>query len=316
MRGSVVAVGSRSEEAARTFASNYQVAHPYSTYDSLVMDPAVDAVYISLPNSLHHEWTIRSLRAGKHVLCEKPFALDMNQAREMFDEARRAKRVLVEAFMYHSHPLMDALKREVESGAIGRLLMIRTSFCYKTNKIDGNVRFDRSLGGGGLMDVGCYCVNFSRTFANAEPDRVDVVGHLHRSGVDDLVVGTMRFPNGVVASFTCGTQVQADNTAYLCGSDGYIEIPVPWKPPRLQAAYTVARSTPPRMDQPGASAPAAPPRVTHHVDAPSELYGCEADDFAATVLDGTPPRVTELDTIGNMKVLDEMRRHIGLNFQG
>jgi predicted dehydrogenase len=296
------------------FASNHQIERAHAKYDALLGDPNVDAVYVSLPNSLHHEWTIRALQSGKHVLCEKPFALDANQSREMFDAARRAKRVLIEAFMYHSHPLMDAVRSAVDGGEIGQLLMIRASFCYKTNKIDGNVRFDRPLGGGGLMDVGCYCVNFSRTFAKAEPERIDVSAHFHPSGVDDLLVGTMRFPSGVLASFTCGTQVQADNTAYLCGSHGYIEIPVPWKPPRLQAAYTIAHSTPPRMDKPGAPAPSAPPRFTHHVDALADLYGCEANDFARVVLDAAAPRISESDTIGNMTVLDEMRRQIGLSF--
>jgi hypothetical protein len=122
------------------------------------------------------------------------------------------------------------------------------------------------------------------------------------------VTGTMHFPGGVLASFTAGMGVQADNTAYICGTEGYIEIPVPWKPPVTAAVYTIARGTPPRQDNP--SPTKIPPRETRTVDANMELYGLEADDFAATVLDGRPPAVSESDTVGNMAVLDDMRKQI------
>jgi predicted dehydrogenase len=274
----------------------------------------VDAVYNSLPNSLHQEWTIKALRAGKHVLCEKPFALTRAQAQEMFDASRKAGKVLVEAFMYRSHPLTHAVIDAVRSGEIGELKLIRTSFCYKTSRIDGNVRFQRELGGGGLMDVGCYCINFSRLLAGEEPVQVSAAMHMHERGVDDLLVATMRFPSGVLASFTCGMTVHADNTAYVCGSEGFIEVPIPWKPPPRQASYTIARSAAPRQDLASGAATPRPPRQTRLVDASIELYALEADDFAASALDGKPPAVSEADTLGNMAVLDEMRRVIGLTF--
>jgi predicted dehydrogenase len=266
-----------------------------------------------MPNSLHHEWTIKSLRAGKHVLCEKPFALTASQAKEMFDAAKKAGKVLVEAFMYRSHPLTLAVIDSLRGGEIGELRLIRTSFCYKTSRVEGNVRFDKNLGGGGVMDVGCYCINLSRLLAGEEPAEIHASAHMHERGVDDLLVATMKFPSGVLASFTCGMSAHADNTVYVCGSEGYIEIPIPWKPPPQQATYTIARSTPPRMDL-AAGAPQRPPRETRTVDASSELYALEADDFAAAVLDGKPPAVSDADTIGNMKVLDEIRRQIRLVF--
>ena len=311
-RSSVTGVGSRTAESARAFAQPREIASAHGSYDALLADANIDAVYISLPNSMHHEWTLKALRAGKHVLCEKPFALDAAQAKEMFDAARKAGRVLVEAFMYRSHPLTHAIIDSVRGGEVGDVRLVRTSFCYKTGRIDGNVRFERALGGGGLMDVGCYCISFSRLIAGEEPTSVSAASHTHERGVDDLVVATMKFPSGVAASFTCGMSVHADNTAYVCGTDGYIEVPVPWKPPAKQAAYTVARSTPPRMDL--AAGAKAQPRETRLVDANAELYALEADDFAAAVLDGKPPAVTERDTLGNMAVLDEMRRQIGLSF--
>jgi predicted dehydrogenase len=312
-RGQLTAVGSRKIDTARAFAEKNQIPQAHSSYDALLADPNVDAVYNSLPNSLHHEWTIKALRAGKHVLCEKPFAVDAGQTEEMFDVARQTGRVLVEAFMYRSNPLTLAVKKAVDDGAIGQLRLIRTSFCYRTNKVAGNVRFSRELAGGGLLDIGCYCVNYSRYFAGAEPAHVTAAAHFHESGVDDLVVGTMQFPTGVLASFTCGMIAHADNTAYLCGSDGFIEVPIPWKPPHTQAIYILARGTPPKMDGP-VRPQGAPQRETIRVPIHGELYGMEADDFAAAVSDGVTPRVTPQDTIGNMRVLDEIRRQIGLRF--
>ena len=310
-RGSLAAVGSRQKASAETFARAHDIAAAHGDYDLLLADANVDAVYISLPNSLHHSWTIKALRAGKHVLCEKPIAMNAAEAAEMFDVARQSGRVLAEAFMYRSNPLTLAVKRAVDGGAIGQVRLIRTSFCYRTNKIASNIRFDTALGGGGLMDIGCYCINFSRHFADEEPTRVTAAAHVHESGVDDLVAGTLQFPSGVLASFNCGMIAHADNTAYLCGSDGFIEVPVPWKPPMVEAVYVLGRGIPPKMDG-GSPRPQGPlPRETVKVPVHGELYGMEADDFATAVLDGTPPRVTAEDSIGNMRVLDQVRTEIG-----
>ena len=307
-RCAIEAVGSRGSSTASEFADKYRLPRAYGSYDDLLADRDVDAVYNSLPNNHHHAWTIKALRAGKHVLCEKPFAMNRRESVEMFEVARQTKRVLVEAFMYRSHPLTKAVVDTVRSGAIGAVRLIRTSFCYRTTKIAGNIRFAPELGGGALMDVGCYCINFSRLIAGAEPTTSYATARKHSSGVDDVVVATMHFPDGVLASFTAGMGVQADNTAYVCGTEGYIEVPVPWKPPVTGAVYTIARGTPPRQDNPKPMT--VPPCETRTVDANMELYGLEADDFAATVLDGKPPVISEADTLGNMAVLDEMRRYI------
>jgi predicted dehydrogenase len=310
-RGVVAAVGSRQSAAADAFARERRLPRAHSSYEALLADPDVDVIYVSLPNSMHHEWTLRALAAGKHVLCEKPLAANARQAEEMFDAAGRAGRVLVEAFMYRSHPLTLAAHDAVRAGEIGTLKLIRTSFCYRTTRVRENIRFDPALAGGALMDVGCYCLNFARYFAGAEPVAAHAVGHLHDTGVDDQVAGVLRFPGGVLASFTCGMTVQADNTAYVCGSEGYIEVPVPWKPLE-KAAYSVVRGTPPKMDGP-VKTPVAVPRETRQVTAPASLYALEADDFAAAVLDGAPTRIDRADTVGNMRVLDEVRRQVERN---
>jgi D-xylose 1-dehydrogenase (NADP+, D-xylono-1,5-lactone-forming) len=309
-RCEVAAVASRSKESAEAFAAANRVANAHFSYESLIKDPQIDAVYVAAPNSLHHEWTLKALRAGKHVLCEKPIAMNAAQAQEMFDVARQNGKILAEAFMYRSHPLTHAVMKALRDGAIGELRLIRTSFCFRTNRIDGNIRFSPELGGGVLMDVGCYCINFSRLFAEEEPSEISVVARRHSSGVDELAVGTLRFPNGVLATFTCGMTTQADNTAHLCGSEGFIEVPVPWKPLK-ESTFVIARGIPPRMDGPAKPSSWPPPRDVINVNVTDELYGLEADDFAAAVMDGKPQAVSAADSIGNMRVLDELRWQIG-----
>lgn len=318
-RGAIVAVGSREGAKAAAFAKAQGIPNAYPDYRQVVQDPQVDSVYISLPNAMHREWTIACLRAGKHVLCEKPIAANAPEAEEMFDVAERAGRALMEAFMYRAHPQTLAVQERVNAGAIGKLKLIRTSFCYRTTRLSDNIRFSAELAGGVLMDVGCYCLSFARLFAGSEPVEAHAVGHVHSSGIDDLATGSLRFGAGddaIFATFNCGMTVQADNTAYLCGSDGYIEIPVPWKPPVHGAQFTIARATPPRMDQhaAGSAAPVSvPPRQTISVDAGVELYAMEADDFTQAVVEGRTPRVSKQDTLGNMRLLDRLRLQIGVS---
>jgi predicted dehydrogenase len=311
-RGRLRAVGSRSEPAARDFAEAFHIPTAAGGYERLLADRDVEAVYISLPNSMHHEWTLKALRAGKHVLCEKPLASNAAQGQEMFDAARQAGLVLIEAFMYRTHPQTHAVVQAVRNGAVGQVKLLRTSFCYNSTRIAGNIRFDPALAGGALMDIGCYCLDFSCLLAGEAPVKVYATARKHPTGVDELAAGTLEFPNGILASFTCGMTLQADNTAYICGDEGYIEVPVPWKPPRLHAAYTIAHGAPPRMDRPGQSAPPSPPRQTHHVDAGMDLYAIEADAFAAAVLDGATPFKTPDESLTTMRILDDIRRQVGI----
>jgi predicted dehydrogenase len=313
-RASLAFVGSRSATSAELFVKGLVGSGGVSlgSYEDVLDARDVDAVYVSLPNNLHHEWTIRALRAGKHVLCEKPFAANAAQAQEMFDVARRAGRVVVEAFMYRSHPQTHAAVRAVRAGAIGDVKLIRTSFCFRTSKVAGTIRFDPRLAGGSVMDVGCYCVSFARLIAGAEPTGVHAVGHLHESGVDDLAAGTLSFQHGIIAVLNCGMAVQTDNSAYVCGTEGYVHIPVPWKPPAQGSQIHIVRQTPPLME--GNARPSAPPRETIEIPGGRNLYAHEIDDFAATVLDGKPSAVTSADTLGNMRVLDEIRRQLRLAY--
>jgi predicted dehydrogenase len=299
-RNTLQAVGSRQADTARSFAAAHGITTAHASYEALLADRNVSAVYISLPNALHHEWTLRALAAGKHVLCEKPLAANVAQAEDMFAAAHAHGRVLMEGFMYRSHPLTHAVQRRIAEGAIGRLCVLRLSFVFAAAKVTGSIKFSTELAGGSIMDVGCYCVSYARLLAEAEPVSTTAAAHLHESGVDDYAVGTLEFPGGTLANFACGMTVRADNTAYLLGSDGYIEVPVPWKPPAVDAQYTL-------VDTAGV-------RHTKRVTFGTDTYGAEADDFAAAVLDGAAPPVSMADSVGNQRCLDALRRQVGLPF--
>ncbi len=310
-RSAVVAVGSRTAASAAAFGERFGIPseHCHANYDALLADDSVEAVYVSLPNHLHREWSVRAMEAGKHVLCEKPLAMDAAEAEAMFDASRRTGMTLMEGFMYRTHPLTGAVLDAVRGGAIGELRMIRASFCYHTNKVGGNVRFAPEMGGGALMDIGCYGLSFARLFAGAEQDRAHLVSHRHAAGVDDYGCVALGFPNGVTAAVTFGMAVQLDNTAHLGGTEGYLEVPIPWKPPQRGATYTLAGQRPPKMDTPGTPGTPgkAPPPETVTIDAPTPLYAGEADAFAAAVRGDAPLPVTEADSLGNMRLLDRLR---------
>ena len=309
-RGTLAAVASRSSESAQRFAQQFAipVAHAnYAGYDTILTEPTVDALYVSLPNSMHREWTLKALAAGKHVLCEKPMAATAAEVEEMFDAAERAGRVLIEAFMYRAHPQTTAIVDAVRGGAVGTVRSVRTSFCFRVRQPVGNIRFDPSLQGGALMDVGCYCVSFSRLIAGCDPVDVFATALHHASGVDEQTAAILRYPNGITAEFTVGMSLQADNSAHVNGDEGYLSAAWPWKPPAGGTQLVVRGAVPPRQDQMGSTTPmAAPePRV---IEVPNEkpLYAVEADAFAACVLDGAAPFVTREESIGNARTIERI----------
>ena len=315
MRGAeqsiVVAAGSRAQQTAQSFTEQYAIPTAHGSYDALIKDESVDAVYVSLPNSMHKEWTIRALEAGKHVLCEKPLAGNLKDAIEMFDTARRCGRLLVEAFMYRSHPLTHKVLEQVQGGAIGKIKLIRTSFCFSTRKIDGNTRFSPELAGGAIMDIGCYCVDFAQLMAGETPRAVKCIGNIHPTGVDEYAAGTLTFDSGVVSLFSCGMTVQADNAALICGDKGYLRVPVPWKPPVKGAVFEIDGLPAPKQDK---SDRPVPQKQVVRVDAHGTLYGMEADDFAQAVHGQKKPAVTEEQSLLVMRMLDQMRQQIGLSY--
>jgi D-xylose 1-dehydrogenase (NADP+, D-xylono-1,5-lactone-forming) len=222
----LVAVASRNQARADEYAKTWGIGRAYGSYEALLADPEVEAVYVSLPNSMHCEWSIKALEAGKHVLCEKPLSRHASDVEAAFDAADRAGRLLSEAFMYRHNPQTKRAKQLVDEGAIGELRLIRSAFSYSLYDED-NIRLHPALEGGALMDVGCYAVNGSRLFGG-EPDKVSGEAWFGPSGTDWVFVGTLRFPGNVLALFDSGTAMTERDELELIGSEGSLFLDDPW----------------------------------------------------------------------------------------
>ncbi len=230
-RAEIVAVASRDRDRAEAYASEHGIERAHGRYESLLEDPDVEAVYISLPNSLHVEWSVRALAAGKHVLCEKPLTRHPEETDEAFDAAERAGRVLMEAFMWRHSPQTAKLMQLVQGGVIGELQLVRATFSFP---VEGrrNIRLDPGLDGGALMDVGTYCVSAARLLGG-EPERVYGEQVIGDSGVDLLFSGVMRFPRGVLALIDAGMELPRRDGLEAVGTEGSLVIPDPWLARRL-----------------------------------------------------------------------------------
>jgi len=225
-RVDVVAVASRDEQRASRYAAEHGIERAYGSYEALLADTDVEAVYISLPNGLHVEWSIRALEAGKHVLCEKPLDRRPAEVERAFDAADTAGRILMEAFMYRHNPQTRRLASLVEAGAVGRLRLVRAAFSFSLQD-DGNVRLDPRLDGGSLMDVGCYCVSGARLLAG-EPERVYGEQTVGPSGVDTRFTGVLRFPDEIVAQIDCALDLPDRDELEAIGDEGSIFLDDPW----------------------------------------------------------------------------------------
>ncbi|HVH50574.1 MAG TPA: Gfo/Idh/MocA family oxidoreductase [Gaiellaceae bacterium] len=222
----LVAVASRDQARADAYAKEWDIPRAYGSYEALLADPEIEAVYISLPNNMHIEWSIKSLEAGKHVLCEKPFTRHGDEVGAAFDTADRAGRLLSEAFMYRHNPQTKKLKELVDGGAIGELRLIRSAFSYGLYD-EENIRLRTDVEGGSLMDVGCYNVSGSRLLGG-EPERVWGEAWYGPSGTDWVFTGTMRFPRNVVATFDCGTAMVDRDELEAIGTEGALFLDDPW----------------------------------------------------------------------------------------
>ncbi|HET7744848.1 MAG TPA: Gfo/Idh/MocA family oxidoreductase [Gaiellaceae bacterium] len=222
----LVAVGSRDQERAEEYAREWSIPRAYGSYEALLADPEIDAVYVSLPNSLHCEWSIRAMEAGKHVICEKPLSRHPAEVEEAFDTAERTSRLLTEAFMFRHNPQTARLAELVAEGAIGELRVVRTAFSFSLYDAD-NIRLRTDVEGGSLMDVGCYCVSGSRLLAG-EPESVVGQAVIGETGTDWVFVGLMRFPNGVSALFDCGTSLPERDELEAIGTEGSLFLDDPW----------------------------------------------------------------------------------------
>jgi predicted dehydrogenase len=295
-RCQVVALASRHSDRARAAADRLGVPKAHGSYESLLSDPDIDAVYIPLPNHLHAEWTIRAARAGKHVLCEKPLALNEEEARRMVDACAAEGVLLMEAFMYRLHPTWVAVRNLVSSGRIGRLHTVQSWFSY-FNDDPANIRNILEYGGGALYDIGCYLVNLSRMLFKTEPTRVQAtVTRNVQTGVDVLTTGALEFDSGV-ATFTCATRVEPDQRVHIYGTEGRISLGIPFNiPPDIPTEVFVTA---------GGDPPVRPETEVLRFD-PADAYAAQADAFARAVLDGVPVPIPPEDGVANMRVIEQV----------
>ncbi len=282
----MTAVASRDPLRAATYARDHEIPHAHDSYESLLGDPDVDAVYVALPNALHHRWTMRSLAAGKHVLCEKPYTRRVSEVDEAWTLAEQRGLVLSEAYMWR-HANQTRLLQELLP-LCGTLRSVHVTFVGPLRN-DADVRFDRDLGGGALLDLGCYCVGAARLVARAEPDRVHGEAALGRGGVDEHFAGTLVFGD-LLATFQCGFGGGPVNTIDVVGSDGVLHVP---------------------------QAFVAPPGVillngeAQHVE-PGEHYRQELEDFAAAIRRERPVLLDRGEMRGQARALDALLRSAGL----
>jgi predicted dehydrogenase len=264
--GSVTAVASRQLPRAERFARRYGLAAAYGSYEALLADPGVRCVYICLPNGLHAQWVMESLKAGKHVLCEKPLAPTEDEASELFDTAAASGLVLAEAFMYRYHPKTRRLRELVSSGALGEIRTIRSSFNFQVADPGTDIRYEPALAGGALRDVGSYCVSIANYLAAGQPDEVSGTARYASSGVDEQFYGTMVFPSGTISIFDCSMNSALSTRVSVLGSRGEAVVDMPWyahlPPTTIDVSYADGGR--------------------EQIDAPGEnAYYLEAADFAA-----------------------------------
>lgn len=297
--GDIIALATRAPAQAEQIVADNRIAHVYDSYEALLLDPQVDLVYIPLPNHLHHPWAIKALKAGKHVLCEKPLACNADEAREMAAAAKDAGRLLMEAFMYRFHPRSRRIKQLVAEGAIGTPRLVRSAFCFRMADSEWNdppnVRLNPEMGGGALLDVGCYSVSVARWLFGAEPSQVQAQAQYDPGGVDVHMVGSLGFSGNFLASFEASFITALQQTYCIAGSDGVIELPhnafVPWENEAVFYVRGRDQETGQKHSVPGA-----------------DEYKLMVEHFADAVMGRTELRFSIADSIENMRVLDALAR--------
>ncbi len=292
--GRVQAVGSRSLDKAKELTDKHGGV-PVAGYDAVLQDPAVDAVYIPLPNHLHKEWAIKALNAGKHVLVEKPFAMNAAEAAEMVACARQNGKYLMEAQMWRFHPRSIKIKEMVQSGELGKIGAIKTAFTFPVERDADNERlFSPEMGGGSLWDVGCYGVSVARWMLNDEPESVSAVGVMGESGVDVNFIGTLKFASGTLAVVESGFMSHLQQTYSIAGTKGSVELPhdafVPWE---TDAHFTWRKNN----EETGETITVAG----------ADEYQLMVEYFADVLNQKVANPVDPADSIAQMKVLDALK---------
>ena len=312
--GVFTAVGARKLADAEKFAQDFGGAHAHGSYAALLADPAVQAIYIGLPHPLHKEWAIKAAQAGKHILCEKPLTLNRADTQQIIDAAKKHNVLLMEAYMYRFHPQTLKLVELVRRGVIGELRLIRASFNVICNFDPEHRMFKKELGGGAILDLGCYPVSFSRHIAGAvqgkpfaDPVEFHGTGRIHPAvGTDDFATAVAKFPGGISAELSCGSLVLNDNSVQIYGTTGWIEVPNPFTPGLAGKAEEIF------VHRAGV---AAPEKII--ITSPGVgLYAYEADAVAEAIASGERevPLVTWADMLGNAAIMDAWLAAVGVKY--
>lgn len=286
----VVAISSRHQEAAEVVAHELGIPKAYGSYEALLADPEIDAIYNPLPNHLHVEWTLKALAAGKHVLCEKPIALDATEAQHLLTSSQQYPHLKVmEAFMYRFHPQWVKAKSLVETGAIGTVKTVQSFFSY-FNVDPQNIRNMADIGGGGLMDIGCYCISYARFMFGTEPNRVvGLLDYDPAMKTDRIASGMMDFGEGKSAQFTCSTQMMPHQRCTIVGTEGSIEIEIPANAPPDKPCRMWLNTKQEKQE------------IMLEI---SDQYTDQAQVFAQAILQDLPVPTPLEDAVNNMKVID------------
>ena len=285
----LTAIASRTLARAEDAARRLGIPRAHGSYEALLADPEVEAVYIPLPNSLHREWTIRCAEAGKHVLCEKPLALTAREAEEMAAACRQHGVALMEAFMYRFHPRTERVSRLAADGALGDVRIVRAAFTFAVREPDLNIRFRRDLGGGALYDVGCYTINVSRMILG-EPELAFAAGRVGDHGVDDQVGAILRFAGGRVALIDCGLLLPRREEYEVVGTAARLQVPNAFLPGTADAPINITRGT----------------ESTTETVAGTDQSQRMVERFGEAVAAGTPPPLPTADAAGTLKVIEAL----------
>ena len=290
-RAEAIAVASRDAARAESYAREHGIERAYGSYDALLEDEDVEAVYISLPNSMHVDWTLRALDAGKHVLCEKPLSRRPDEVEQAFDLAESAGLVLSEGFMWRHHPQTAKLTELVDDGAIGRLRVVSAAFSFQLAAVHGadDARFRPELEGGSLMDVGCYCVNAIRLLAG-EPEQVWGEQLVGDSGVDVCFAATLRLPEGVLGHFDCGFVLPYRDELEVVGEEASLYVETPWQ-----------------VRSPGIELRSGE-RVERIAVPPANSYRLEVENVSDAVRGSAPLLLGRDDAVGQARTLDALYR--------
>jgi predicted dehydrogenase len=292
----VVGIASRNVDRAGEVAAQFSIPRSFGSYEELLDDPEIEAVYIPLPNHMHAEWTLRAAAAGKHVLCEKPLAITAAEAMEMVEGCARAGVKLMEAFMYRLHPLWERTRQLVSDGHIGELLAIQAFFSYR-NVDATNIRNIPEYGGGALMDVGCYPINVARMMFGSEPEGVKASIVRHPDfGTDVLTSAVLDF-GGRQASFMCSTILESDQRVHLMGTDGRLVVEIP---------FNIPPDRPTRVVRYAGGQPPADPGVEVFEVPAADQYRLQADAFSRAIRIDREVPTPPADAVGNMTVIEQV----------